>query len=147
MFGAFTTPPNECLPLKNQASQPRLLRLRRCGKMEPPGVLPRMADFVFPMCSPLTFLGAKRFFAMEKMFSLRKKTQKQEKPLGKRGHQLTEQTTIGKTGHRTSQTAVRYLCAGELLPAVFHVSARALARQSLSIFCDHSDVMAASWRP
>ena len=37
----------------------------------------------------------------------------------------------------------RYLCAGELLPAVFHVSARALARQSLSIFCDHSDVMAA----
>lgn len=35
-----------------------------------------------------------------------------------------------------------YLLAGELLPAVFHVSARALARQSLSIFCDHSDVMA-----
>lgn len=35
-----------------------------------------------------------------------------------------------------------YLVAGELLPAVFHVSARALARQSLSIFCDHSDVMA-----
>merc|ERR550532_2222947 len=34
------------------------------------------------------------------------------------------------------------LLAGELLPAVFHVSARALARQSLSIFCDHSDVMA-----
>jgi len=36
-----------------------------------------------------------------------------------------------------------YLLAGELLPAVFHVSARALARQALSIFCDHSDVMAA----
>jgi len=35
-----------------------------------------------------------------------------------------------------------YLLAGELLPAVFHVSARALARQALSIFCDHSDVMA-----
>lgn len=35
-----------------------------------------------------------------------------------------------------------YLVAGELLPAVFHVSARALARQALSIFCDHSDVMA-----
>eukprot|EP00933_Yihiella_yeosuensis_P019667 TRINITY_DN15891_c2_g1_i1.p1 TRINITY_DN15891_c2_g1~~TRINITY_DN15891_c2_g1_i1.p1 ORF type:complete len:1850 (-),score=463.66 TRINITY_DN15891_c2_g1_i1:474-6023(-) len=35
-----------------------------------------------------------------------------------------------------------YLWAGELLPAVMHVSARALARQSLSIFCDHSDVMA-----
>merc|ERR1719197_537336 len=35
-----------------------------------------------------------------------------------------------------------YLCAGELLPAVFHVSARAVARQALSIFCDHSDVMA-----
>mmetsp|Transcript_167645 Transcript_167645/g.296840 ORF Transcript_167645/g.296840 Transcript_167645/m.296840 type:complete len:1850 (+) Transcript_167645:144-5693(+) len=36
-----------------------------------------------------------------------------------------------------------YLLAGELLPAVFHVSARAVARQALSIFCDHSDVMAA----
>jgi pyruvate-ferredoxin/flavodoxin oxidoreductase len=33
--------------------------------------------------------------------------------------------------------------AGELLPAVFHVSARSLACQSLSIFGDHSDVMAA----
>ncbi len=31
--------------------------------------------------------------------------------------------------------------AGELLPTVFHVSARALAAQSLSIFGDHSDVM------
>lgn len=33
--------------------------------------------------------------------------------------------------------------AGEMLPAVFHVSARSLAAQSLSIFGDHSDVMAA----
>ena len=32
--------------------------------------------------------------------------------------------------------------AGEMLPAVFHVSARSLACQSLSIFGDHSDVMA-----
>jgi len=32
--------------------------------------------------------------------------------------------------------------AGELLPAVFHVAARSLACQSLSIFADHSDVMA-----
>ncbi|MEI8247008.1 MAG: pyruvate:ferredoxin (flavodoxin) oxidoreductase [Lentisphaerota bacterium] len=31
--------------------------------------------------------------------------------------------------------------AGEMLPTVFHVSARALAAQSLSIFGDHSDVM------
>ncbi|MEW5692113.1 MAG: pyruvate:ferredoxin (flavodoxin) oxidoreductase [Candidatus Hydrogenedentota bacterium] len=31
--------------------------------------------------------------------------------------------------------------AGELLPVVFHVSARSLACQSLSIFGDHSDVM------
>lgn len=31
--------------------------------------------------------------------------------------------------------------AGELLPTVFHVSARSLAAQSLSIFGDHSDVM------
>jgi pyruvate-ferredoxin/flavodoxin oxidoreductase len=33
--------------------------------------------------------------------------------------------------------------AGEILPAVFHVSARSLAAQALSIFGDHSDVMAA----
>ena len=35
-----------------------------------------------------------------------------------------------------------YKMAGELLPAVFHVSARALASHTLSIFGDHSDVMA-----
>ena len=35
-----------------------------------------------------------------------------------------------------------YKIAGELLPAVFHVSARALAYHALSIFGDHSDVMA-----
>jgi pyruvate-ferredoxin/flavodoxin oxidoreductase len=34
-----------------------------------------------------------------------------------------------------------YKMAGELLPAVFHVSARTLASQALSIFGDHSDVM------
>jgi pyruvate-ferredoxin/flavodoxin oxidoreductase len=33
--------------------------------------------------------------------------------------------------------------AGELTPAVFHVSARSIACQALSIFGDHSDVMAA----
>ncbi|MDL2307951.1 2-oxoacid:acceptor oxidoreductase family protein, partial [Desulfovibrio sp. OttesenSCG-928-C06] len=33
--------------------------------------------------------------------------------------------------------------AGELLPGVFHVSARAVAAQALSIFGDHQDVMAA----
>ncbi|MBQ8201837.1 MAG: pyruvate:ferredoxin (flavodoxin) oxidoreductase [Clostridia bacterium] len=33
--------------------------------------------------------------------------------------------------------------SGELLPAVFHVSARALSYHALSIFGDHSDVMAA----
>ena len=32
--------------------------------------------------------------------------------------------------------------AGELTPTVFHVAARALATQALSIFGDHSDVMA-----
>ncbi|GAB4285012.1 MAG: pyruvate:ferredoxin (flavodoxin) oxidoreductase [Marinilabiliales bacterium] len=32
--------------------------------------------------------------------------------------------------------------SGELLPAVFHVSARSVATQALSIFGDHSDVMA-----
>jgi len=31
--------------------------------------------------------------------------------------------------------------AGELTPAVFHVSARTLATHALSIFGDHSDVM------
>ncbi len=36
-----------------------------------------------------------------------------------------------------------YKIAGELLPAVFHVAARAVASQALSIFGDHSDVMAA----
>ncbi|HEX6541359.1 MAG TPA: pyruvate:ferredoxin (flavodoxin) oxidoreductase [Ktedonobacterales bacterium] len=36
-----------------------------------------------------------------------------------------------------------YKIAGELTPAVFHVAARALAAQGLSIFGDHSDVMAA----
>ncbi len=33
--------------------------------------------------------------------------------------------------------------AGELTPTVFHVSARTIATHALSIFCDHSDVMAA----
>lgn len=34
-----------------------------------------------------------------------------------------------------------YKIAGELLPGVFHVSARSIAAQALSIFGDHSDVM------
>jgi pyruvate-ferredoxin/flavodoxin oxidoreductase len=34
-----------------------------------------------------------------------------------------------------------YKISGELLPGVFHVSARSLAAQALSIFGDHSDVM------
>ena len=36
-----------------------------------------------------------------------------------------------------------YKIAGELTPTVFHIAARSLAAQALSIFCDHSDVMAA----
>jgi pyruvate-ferredoxin/flavodoxin oxidoreductase len=36
-----------------------------------------------------------------------------------------------------------YKIAGELTPAVFHIAARSLAAQALSIFGDHSDVMAA----
>ena len=35
-----------------------------------------------------------------------------------------------------------YKIAGELLPCVFHVSARALAYHALNIFGDHSDIMA-----
>ena len=35
-----------------------------------------------------------------------------------------------------------YKIAGELLPGVFHVSARAIATHALSIFGDHSDIMA-----
>ena len=35
-----------------------------------------------------------------------------------------------------------YKIAGELLPGVFHVSARAIASHALSIFGDHQDVMA-----
>ncbi len=36
-----------------------------------------------------------------------------------------------------------YKIAGELLPTVFHIAARSLASQALSIFGDHQDVMAA----
>lgn len=36
-----------------------------------------------------------------------------------------------------------YKIAGQLLPGVFHVAARSLAAQALSIFGDHQDVMAA----
>src|SRR4249920_540517 len=36
-----------------------------------------------------------------------------------------------------------YKIAGELTPCVFHVAARAIATQALSIFGDHSDVMSA----
>ncbi|HHP7246029.1 MAG TPA: pyruvate:ferredoxin (flavodoxin) oxidoreductase, partial [Elainellaceae cyanobacterium] len=36
-----------------------------------------------------------------------------------------------------------YKIAGELTPAVIHVAARSIAAQGLSIFGDHSDVMAA----
>jgi pyruvate-ferredoxin/flavodoxin oxidoreductase len=36
-----------------------------------------------------------------------------------------------------------YKIAGELTPAVFHIAARAVACQALSIFGDHSDVMSA----
>ncbi|MHB0884514.1 MAG: pyruvate:ferredoxin (flavodoxin) oxidoreductase [Bacillota bacterium] len=36
-----------------------------------------------------------------------------------------------------------YKISGELLPAVFHVTARALAAHALSIYGDHADVMAA----
>ncbi len=35
-----------------------------------------------------------------------------------------------------------YKMAGECLPAVIHVASRAVASHALSIFCDHSDVMA-----
>lgn len=35
-----------------------------------------------------------------------------------------------------------YKLAGECLPAVIHVAARAVASHALSIFCDHSDIMA-----
>ncbi len=36
-----------------------------------------------------------------------------------------------------------YKIAGEMTPAVFHIAARSIATQALSIFGDHSDVMAA----
>jgi pyruvate-ferredoxin/flavodoxin oxidoreductase len=36
-----------------------------------------------------------------------------------------------------------YKIAGELTPAVFHIAARSIAAQALSIFGDHSDVMSA----
>ncbi len=37
---------------------------------------------------------------------------------------------------------IMFKVAGEMIPTVFHVTARSLACQSLSIFGDHSDVMA-----
>ena len=40
-----------------------------------------------------------------------------------------------------SWNAVGLLIAGEMLPGVFHVSARTLFAPALSIFGDHSDVM------
>jgi pyruvate-ferredoxin/flavodoxin oxidoreductase len=40
-----------------------------------------------------------------------------------------------------------YKMSGELLPAVFHVSARTVAAQALSIFGDHSDVMSTAVKP
>ena len=36
-----------------------------------------------------------------------------------------------------------YKIAGELLPGVIHVSARAISAQALSIFGDHQDIYAA----
>jgi len=36
-----------------------------------------------------------------------------------------------------------YKIAGELTSTVFHIASRSLATQALSIFGDHSDVMAA----
>jgi len=36
-----------------------------------------------------------------------------------------------------------YRIAGELTPTVFHIASRILAYQGMSIYCDHSDVMAA----
>ncbi len=36
-----------------------------------------------------------------------------------------------------------YKIAGELMPSVFHIAARSVAAQALSIFADHSDVMSA----
>jgi len=35
-----------------------------------------------------------------------------------------------------------YLIAGELMPSVIHVTARAISKHGLSIFNDHSDVIA-----
>jgi pyruvate-ferredoxin/flavodoxin oxidoreductase len=58
--------------------------------------------------------------------------------------------SLGAGGLTTTYTASQGLLlmipnmhkiAGEMLPTVFHVSARSLACQSLSIFGDHSDVM------
>src|SRR6516225_9212179 len=47
-----------------------------------------------------------------------------------------------RSRHRKAMIPNMYKIAGELTPAVFHVAARALATSALSIFGDHSDVMA-----
>jgi hypothetical protein len=46
------------------------------------------------------------------------------------------------TAWAMSQVPNLYKIAGELLPCVIHVAARAVAGQALSIFGEHSDVMA-----
>ena len=51
-------------------------------------------------------------------------------------------TTFTASQGRLLMIPNMYKISGELLPGVFHVSARALAAHSLSIFGDHSDVMA-----
>ena len=87
----------------------------------------------------------------------------QHEHLGRRAHVIEMQSEGGAAGAvhgalqagalATTFTASQglllmipnmYKIAGELTPTVFHVAARTLATHALSIFGDHSDVMAAA---
>ena len=84
-------------------------------------------------------------------------------PLGRRPTVVEMQSEAGAAGavHGALQTGAlattftasqglllmipnMFKIAGELTPAVFHVAARTVATHALSIFGDHSDVMAVS---
>ena len=56
------------------------------------------------------------------------------------GHSLS--TTFTSSQGLLLMIPNMYKMVGECLPAVFHVASRSVATHALSIFCDHSDIMA-----
>ena len=56
------------------------------------------------------------------------------------GHSLS--TTFTSSQGLLLMIPNMYKMVGECLPAVFHIASRSIASHALSIFCDHSDIMA-----